>query len=430
MVDADDVQIQTELAVERTLDVRQLIALILGVLEKIVPDVPLLDRDLTQLPKPPRAATQTNAKPSSRSSFHVIFPDPPPLLPELLSMGLIDALKINCVYISRAADLLQNSRATIDRLFIEFAEIPSPHVSVSIQQDMIACTVVSVYVRTLQAWVHKAKAMSQDHLLRFQESKASTCDRFSRISTSDISLKGDVKFNHSYVLLSKQIFDENHSRKHVDAFLAQKSDMIYRQIHSWFYDRTGTLPLDTVHHHMENFTKLEEQRVDISLLSPSPSTPDLEAHASSIRDAACNPLESLAPSLAFPLSYSLSSSYYPFPSRNGVTDFGAPKWLRSPSSTVIARPYLDIDRLIAQFSRMNVLDDSSSSSGFCGNDSFAAVATIIPPPSPQHHCSIFLQIWPICSAMPWKAFPCRPRDFSLISIQALSGTGTFEVTSV
>jgi hypothetical protein len=97
----------------------------------------------------------------------------------------------------------------------------------------------------------------------------------------------------------------------------------------------------------------------------------------------CNPLEPLAPFHAFPSPYPTSCSYDPFPSRNGVTNFGAPKWPRRPMNTAIRHSTLDIDGLIDRFSRINILDDSGSRSR--GSvDSFAAVAaiTVIPFPAP------------------------------------------------
>jgi len=103
----------------------------------------------------------------------------------------------------------------------------------------------------------------------------------------------------------------------------------------------------------------------------------------SIADNRCNPLEPLAPLHAFPSSYPPSCSYDPFPSKNGVTNFGAPKWLRRPMTTAVRHPTLGVDGLVDRFSRINILDDSSPRSR--GSiDSFAAVAaiTIIPFPAP------------------------------------------------
>lgn len=101
----------------------------------------------------------------------------------------------------------------------------------------------------------------------------------------------------------------------------------------------------------------------------------------SIADNRCNPLEPLAP-LHVSL-YPHSCSYDPFPSKNGVTNFGAPTWLRRPMITAVQRPTLDIDELTDRFSRMNILDNSGSRSR--GNvDSFSAVAaiTVVPFPAP------------------------------------------------
>lgn len=199
-----------------------------------------IDVSLYPAKSPHASATQANRKP--RPSLPIVFPDPPPLLPGLLSTGIDEnaALEINRIYTSKAADLLQNCQATIDHLLGEFAQIPSSHISVLRQQEMVVCAVVSVYMRTLQTWEHKVKVMCQDHLLRLQQSK---------VPTSDM-LMGETKFNHvclvlvvflheysrrqAYVPLLEHFFDENPFPTHADkVFLAQKSSMSYRQIHIW-----------------------------------------------------------------------------------------------------------------------------------------------------------------------------------------------------
>lgn len=67
-----------------------------------------------------------------------------------------------------------------------------------------------------------------------------------------------------------------------------------------------------------------------------------------------------------------------------MTNFGTPKWHRIPMNTPVQHAPLNIDRFIGQFSRMNILDDSSSRLRGKG-DSFAAVAaiTVIPPSAPH-----------------------------------------------
>lgn len=103
----------------------------------------------------------------------------------------------------------------------------------------------------------------------------------------------------------------------------------------------------------------------------------------SIADNRRNPLEPLAPLHAFPSSYPPSCSYDPFPSKFDVTNFGAPKWLRCPMTTAVRHPTLDIDGLVDRFSRINILDDSSSRSrGSADSSAAVAAITVIPFPAP------------------------------------------------
>ncbi|KAG2156649.1 homeodomain protein 2 [Suillus bovinus] len=127
----------------------------------------------------------------------------------------------------------------------------------------------------------------------------------------------------------------------------------------------------------------EEKKAPTSPSTPPHSPTRQGGEMMSIASKRCNPLEPLAPLHAFPSSYPPSCSYNPFPSKNGVTNFGAPKWPRRPMTATVQCHILDIDGLIDRFSRINILDDSGSCSR--GSvDSYAAVAaiTVVPLPAP------------------------------------------------
>ncbi|KAG2756413.1 hypothetical protein P692DRAFT_20825661, partial [Suillus brevipes Sb2] len=205
-----------------------------------------------------------------------------------------------------------------------------------------------------------------------------------------------------YVPLLEYFFAENPFPTHADkAFLAKKSAMTFRQIHVWFQNKRNrmkkegqilrrkavaegaTLPLDSLYQRMEKFIILEEKKAPASPPS-SPHPPAKQRdEVMSVTDNRCNPLEPLAPLHAFPSKYPSSCTYDPFPSKNGLTNFGVPTWLRRPMTTAVRRPTLDIDGLVDCLSRINILDDSGPRSR--GSvDSFAAVAaiTVIPFPAP------------------------------------------------
>ncbi|KAG2350815.1 hypothetical protein BDR05DRAFT_985759 [Suillus weaverae] len=205
---------------------------------------------------------------------------------------------------------------------------------------------------------------------------------------------GTANFNHEYVPSLEYFFAENPFPTHADkAFLAKKSAMTYRQIHVWFQNRRNRMKkegqvlrkkavaegathlLDNLYVEIHCTGRKEGARV----ASQSSAFP----YQARRRDDNLNPLEPLAPLHAFPSVYPPSCLCDPFPSNSGVTNFGAPKWLRRPTNTAIRRPPLDIDGLVDRFSRINVLDNSGSRSRG-SDDSFAAVAAIttIPYPAP------------------------------------------------
>jgi len=314
------------------------------------------------------------------------LPDPPPIQPALIAAGACSeiALAMDHAYQKRAADLQALCRSAVTQVCSNQAQYPSKFRYVSEQKVLSVFT--ELYLKQLVAWREQGVALFCKYSLG-DKSQTSSC-------TS--------KFNHEYVPLLEYFFAENPFPTHADkAFLAKKSAMTYRQIHVWFQNRRNrmkkegqvlrkkpmaegaTLPLDNLYQRMEKFVVPEERKA--STLHPcSPDSPTKQGdEMMSMADNRCNPLEPVAPLHAYPSSYPPSCSYDPFPSRNGVTNFGSPKWLRCPMTIAVRRPILDIDELVDRFSRINVLDDSGSRAR--GSvDSFAAVAaiTVVPFPAP------------------------------------------------
>ncbi|KAG1885469.1 homeodomain protein 2 [Suillus subluteus] len=316
---------------------------------------------------------------------NISLPDPPPIQPALMAAGACPeiSLAMDQAYQKRAVDLQALCRSAVSLVCSNQAQYPSKFRYVSEQKVISVFT--ELYLKQLVTWREEGVVLYLKH--------SSTGDK---INTSSCT----TKFNNEYVPLLEYFFAENPFPTHADkAFLAKKSAMTYRQIHVWFQNRRNrmkkegqvlrkktvaegaTLPLDDLYQRMEKFIVPEGRKAPAS--PPSPPHTKQGDDMMSIADSRCNPLEPLAPLHAFPLSYSASCSYDPFPSKNGVTNFGAPKWLRRPMTTVVQRPTLDIDGLVDRFSRMNILDDCGSRSR--GNvDSFAAVTaiTVIPFPAP------------------------------------------------
>ncbi|KAG2155592.1 homeodomain protein 2 [Suillus clintonianus] len=318
---------------------------------------------------------------------NISLPDPPPLQPALMAAGACPeiSLAMDQEYQKRAAELRAFCHSTVGHVCSNQAQYSPKFRYVPEQKLLPAFT--ELYLRQLAAWREDCVVLYLKH--------SSTVDNAQRSS-------GTTKFNHEYVPLLEYFFAENPFPTQADkAFLAKKSAMSYRQIHVWFQNRRNrmkkegqvlrkkpvaegaTLPLDNLYQRMEKFIVPEERRAHTA----HSSLPDLPTKQGdemmSITDNRCNPLESLAPLHAFPSEYPPSCSYDPFPSRNGVTNFGAPEWLRRPSNKAVRRPSLDIDGLVDYFSRINILDDSGSRSR--GSvDSCAAVAaiTVVPFPAP------------------------------------------------
>ncbi|KAG2350813.1 homeodomain protein 2 [Suillus weaverae] len=334
-----------------------------------------------------RSFTPQSCSPRQPIPAKISLPDPPSIQPALMAAGAPPeiSLAIDQAYQKQAAELRALCHSTVTRVYSDQTQYPSKFRFVTEQKVLSSFT--ELYLRELVAWREQAVASYLKH--------ASTSDK-TRTSSST------AKFNHEYVPLLEYFFAENPFPTHADkAFLAKKSAMTYRQIHVWFQNRRNrmkkegqvlrkkavaegaTLPLDNLYQRMEKFIVSEEKKAPASPQS-SPHSPTKQGdEMMSITDNRCNPLEPLAPFHAFPSSYPPSCSYDPFPSKNGVTNFGAPKWLRRPTNTAIRRPQLDTDGLVDRFSRINILDDSGSRSR--GSvDSFAAVAaiTVIPFPAP------------------------------------------------
>ncbi|KAG2076873.1 homeodomain protein 2 [Suillus decipiens] len=312
---------------------------------------------------------------------HISLPDPPPIQSALIAAGASPeiSLSMDQAYQKRAADLRGLYHSTITLICSNQAQSPSKFRYVSEQK--IQSVFTELYLRQLATWREEGVHLYLKHPSTGDKTQSSSCT---------------AKFNHEYVPLLEYFFAENPFPTHADkAFLAKKSAMTYRQINVWFQNRRNrmkregqvlrkkavaqgaTLPLDNLYQRMEKFIIPEERKA-------SASPPSKQGYAMmAIADNRCNPLEALAPLHAFPSPYPPSCSYDPFPSKSGVTNFGTLKWHRCPKTTVVRHPALDIDGLVDRFSRINILDDSSSRSR--GSvDSFAAVAaiTVIPFPAP------------------------------------------------
>ncbi|KAG1757151.1 homeodomain protein 2 [Suillus lakei] len=318
---------------------------------------------------------------------NISLPDPPSIQPALITAGahLELSLAIDQAYQKRAADLRAVYHSAVILVCSNQAQYPSQFRYVS--QQKILSIFTELYVRQLMTWREEGVTSYLKHSSAGEKTHTSICT---------------AKFNHEYVPLLEYFFAENPFPTHADkAFLAKKSAMTYRQIHVWFQNRRNrmkkegrvlrkksaaegaTLPLDNLYQRMEKFIVPEERKVRTSHSCPPNSPTKQGDETMSIADNQCNPLEPLAPLHAFPSSYPPSCSYDPFPSRNGVTNFGAPKWLRRPTNMTVRRPTLDIDGFVDRFSMINLLDDSGSRSR-SSVDSFAAVAaiTVLPFPAP------------------------------------------------
>ncbi|KAG1904677.1 homeodomain protein 2 [Suillus fuscotomentosus] len=328
-----------------------------------------------------------SCSPRQQPIANISLPDPPSIYSALLAAGACHdiSLAINQAYQTRAAELRAFCHSAVARVYSNQAQYPSKFRYVPGQKVLPVFT--ELYLRQLSTWRQECIDLYLKH--------TSTSDK---IQTSS----GGPKFNHEYVPLLEYFFAENPFPTHADkAFLAKKSAMTYRQIHVWFQNRRNrmkkegqvlrkkavvegaTLPLDSLYRRMEKFIVPEEKKVPTSPPSPLHSLIKQRDEMMSIADDRSNALEPLAPLHAFPYSYPPSCSYDPFPSKNGVTNFGAPKWFRRPMTTAVRCPTLDIDGLVDRFSRINILDDSGLRSR-CSVDSYAAVAaiTIIPFPAP------------------------------------------------
>ncbi|KAJ8597622.1 homeodomain protein 2 [Rhizopogon salebrosus TDB-379] len=325
--------------------------------------------------------------PSPRHAI-IALPDPPPMQPALITAGAHPeiSLEMEKTYQKRAADLRAHYQSAVTVICSNQAQYPSKYRYAPEQKVLSVFT--ELYLRQLASWREEGVALYLQRASAGDSARTSSCT---------------PKFNHEYVPLLEHFFAENPFPTHADkAFLAKKSAMTYRQIHVWFQNRRNrikkegqvlkkkpvaegaTLPLDTLYQRMEKFIVPEGKEVHTSHPCPLGLTMNEEDEMSSVADSGHNPLEPLAPSHAFPSTYPPSCSYDPFPSRNGVTNFGTPKWLRRPMNTPVQHAPLDIDAFIDQFSRVDILDDSSSRVRGKG-DSFAAVAaiTVIPPSAPH-----------------------------------------------
>nr|WDY60850.1 HD MAT HD2 protein [Suillus brevipes] len=313
----------------------------------------------------------------------ISLPDPPPIQHALISAGAHPetSLAIEQAYQKRAAELRAVCHSAVTLICSN--QYPSNFRPAPDQKVLSVFT--EIYLKQLVTW------------------KQDCVDLYLKHTSGNVqALSNTPKFNFEYVPLLEYFFAENPFPTHADkAFLAKKSAMTFRQIHVWFQNKRNrmkkegqilrrkavaegaTLPLDSLYQRMEKFVLLEEKKAPASPPS-SPHPPAKQRdEVMSVTDNRCNPLEPLAPLHAFPSKYPSSCTYDPFPSKNGLTNFGVPTWLRRPMTTAVRRPTLDIDGLVDCLSRINILDDSGPRSR--GSvDSFAAVAaiTVIPFPAP------------------------------------------------
>nr|BAL45603.2 homeodomain protein 2 [Rhizopogon roseolus] len=341
----------------------------------------------------------------------ISLPDPPPIYPALMAAGARPEISqaIDQAYHKRATDLRALYHSAAALVCSNQAHHSTEFCSVSMQKVLSLFT--KLYLRQLVIWRDDCVNLYLKHPSTGDKPRTSSCT---------------PKFNHEYIPLLEHFFAENAFPTQADkAFLAKKSAMTYRQIHVWFQNRRNRMkkegqvlkkkpaaegairPLDTLYQRMEKFIVPRGKELHTPHSDTSGSTNSDNGNGddetSSVTDGQCNPLDLPAPLHAFPSTYPPSCSYDPFPSRNGVTNFGTPGWLRRPINTPVRYAPFDIDGLINQFSQANILDDSSSR--LRGKrDSFSAVAaiTVIPPsaPHPALIRGVLTNILPVCNPLP------------------------------
>ncbi|KAF8445584.1 hypothetical protein L210DRAFT_3527993 [Boletus edulis BED1] len=310
------------------------------------------------------------------------LPSPRPLSPSLLEAGFNHemAASISKAYQLRAEELRRRIQESIATACREIAELPAAALASSPDGLMrkLVLTLTELYLRRLEKW---------------EEEITQRIKRAPKAPVK-VSSKNSRTFNQECVPLLEHFFEENPFPTHADKmFLAEKSNMDYRQIHVWFQNRRNrtkkegktlkkkptyeraTKPLNNP------YERSDSQAPKRSKASSLDGTTEIEVVQNVMSK---DELASSSPPHAFPSSYPPTCHYDPFPCKNGSVRFSEPEWRRVPDGNQPSSLSISINDLVEKFSYLNVRDGTRPKGSPKLQSNAATVAiTVIPSRAPH-----------------------------------------------
>ncbi|KAI0688026.1 hypothetical protein C8T65DRAFT_675262 [Cerioporus squamosus] len=298
----------------------------------------------------PHTTQSTPARPLVLEAL--VLPQPESPTSRLLAQGIEEASaqRISSVFVRFGEQLKAHLEADYQRR-CQGLQAHSSYYQDPKSLSLVSLTYLTWYTKATQQWASYLLDDFTPRLLR-----ARLRSRADRIPSPR------RPFNQRAIPYLEQFFDRNAFPSRLDKIdMADKFNMEFKQIHVWFQNRRSRMRKEGKEIAKPERTALVdelENAVVGQLLPPDLYDETDDDNSSSHCDDHHDGLYVPAPDHAFPSCYPPSCSYEPFPSTSEERKLELP-WPRLQQPPPSSKPVVEIDEVIAAFSKLAIADSQS-----------------------------------------------------------------------